>query len=99
MKAARRTPCVAFHSGVAPSESPAADGASVAASAALARYTPCKTAADAFQLGVAPGAAPPPPPPPPAPAPAPDDGDARPCGADAARSWSDARALATDLLF
>ncbi|KAI5637379.1 hypothetical protein NE865_09948 [Phthorimaea operculella] len=28
-----------------------------------------------------------------------DMGDARPCGADAARSWSEARTLATDLLF
>ncbi|XP_052751323.1 serine/arginine repetitive matrix protein 1 isoform X1 [Galleria mellonella] len=79
------------------------------ASASLARYTPSKTLAAAFQLGVtrraahglandassgeakvtngaeaeAAAAA----------------GDARPCGADAARSWSDARAAATDLLF
>ncbi|XP_049887580.1 serine/arginine repetitive matrix protein 1-like isoform X2 [Pectinophora gossypiella] len=69
------------------------------ASAALGRYTPSKTCADAFQLGVtrqapaaaaAEGAAP-----------AADEaeGDARPCGADAARSWSEARSLHTDLLF
>lgn len=69
----------------------------VAASAALARYTPSKTSHDAFQLGVAPSA--PPPAPPPAPSAEEPPGDARPCGADAARSWSDARALTTDLLF
>ncbi|KAM3956585.1 LOW QUALITY PROTEIN: protein phosphatase 1-binding protein bifocal [Aphomia sociella] len=73
------------------------------ASAALSRYTPSKTLPAAFQLGVTrrepaaltesqaeagagagAGA---------------EAGDARPCGADAARSWSDARAAATDLLF
>ncbi|XP_059054660.1 serine/arginine repetitive matrix protein 1 [Achroia grisella] len=71
------------------------------ASSSLARYTPSKTLADAFQLGVtrrlvndvqSNGAAE-------AAASETDTGDARPCGADAARSWSDARAAATDLLF
>ncbi|XP_075990381.1 uncharacterized protein LOC142986029 isoform X2 [Anticarsia gemmatalis] len=78
------------------------------ASAALSRYTPSKTAAAAFQLGVtrhdndepdntpsptsraeegAGGGA------------AGAEGDARPCGADVARSWSEARTHTTDLLF
>ncbi|KAJ8734423.1 hypothetical protein PYW08_013673 [Mythimna loreyi] len=72
-------------------------------SAALARYTPHKTAGGAFQLGVTRRDAPPP-------APANSaaaaggageegEGDARPCGADVARSWSEARTHATDLLF
>ncbi|PZC71117.1 hypothetical protein B5X24_HaOG214062 [Helicoverpa armigera] len=67
-------------------------------SAALSRYTPHKTAGAAFQLGVtrraegeAREAAEP------AEAEA-EAGDARPCGADA-RSWSEARTHATDLLF
>ncbi|KAI8429511.1 hypothetical protein MSG28_000146 [Choristoneura fumiferana] len=66
------------------------------ASAALSRYQPSKTLADTFQLGVTrhetrsepaeseAGA---------------DEGEARPCAADAARSWSEARTHATDLLF
>ncbi|XP_028175016.1 uncharacterized protein LOC114363486 [Ostrinia furnacalis] len=72
-------------------------------SAALARYTPHKTVADAFQLGVTRHSC--------APAPeavsngngsAADDedaGDARPCQPASARSWSEARTLTTDLLF
>ncbi|CAB3259374.1 unnamed protein product [Arctia plantaginis] len=85
------------------------------ASAALSSYTPSKTVADSFQLGVTrhdnidtkknttpseeeecvleeegvDGAG----------AGAGAEGDARPCGADAARSWSEARTLTTDLLF
>ncbi|XP_046968976.1 serine/arginine repetitive matrix protein 1-like [Vanessa cardui] len=79
-------------------------------SASLSRYTPSKTSADAFQLGLArrpdahdaeraaaEGAAE-------AAAAAEAEaeaeaGDARPCGADSARSWSEARTHATDLLF
>ncbi|CAH0722092.1 unnamed protein product, partial [Brenthis ino] len=81
-------------------------------SASLGRYTPSKTCADEFQLGLTRR-----------PDPAPDshnqheserlegeaaeaaaagageEEDARPCGADNARSWSEARTHATDLLF
>ncbi|KAJ0180830.1 hypothetical protein K1T71_002915 [Dendrolimus kikuchii] len=75
-------------------------------SAALSRYTPSKTLATSFQLGVT------------RQEPVADvekpttngvgaggaeeeacGGDARPCGADAARSWSESRTNNTDLLF
>ncbi|XP_063372561.1 serine/arginine repetitive matrix protein 1-like [Cydia amplana] len=69
------------------------------ASASLSRYTPHKTLSDAFQLGVtrhereeehtvnAERTEPT------------DSEDARPCAADCARTWSESRTHATDLLF
>ncbi|XP_068628595.1 uncharacterized protein [Battus philenor] len=111
-------PALAATPAVAPAAAPAA--ATLAAnthlaSGALGRYTPSKTRADDFQLGLARpragaeaeseqsnaaeadstnGAGPE------AEAVAETEaGDARPCAADLAHSWSDARALSTDLLF
>lgn len=77
-------------------------------SAALSHYTPSKTAAGTFQLGVTRhdnGAIAADRNTPPGESPtqdgcaSPSEGDARPCGADVARSWSEARTHATDLLF
>ncbi|XP_045761321.1 serine/arginine repetitive matrix protein 1 [Maniola jurtina] len=87
------------------------------ASASLSRYTPCKTLADSFALGMTrPACSPHESEQPdgsitengdsrsaidkePSPEAEAELGDARPCAAESARSWSEARTHATDLLF